>query len=57
MLKIYIIIFIISIIFGLFFSFININKYNIIIYPKNNKQIYRDDNNKYYYYNKIYINE
>jgi|SaaInlStandDraft_1057018.scaffolds.fasta_scaffold1044963_1 hypothetical protein len=55
MLKIYIIVFILSILFGLIFSFININKYDITIYPKNKKQIYKDDNNKYYYYDKVYI--
>ena len=52
---IYIIVFIISFLIGLAFSFIKIGKSKNIIYPNNSKKIYKDDNNTYYYYIKKYI--
>ena len=41
---IYIIVFIISFITGLVFSFTKIKKSKNIIYPDNSKKIYKDDN-------------
>lgn len=52
---IYIIVFIISFMTGLGFSFTKIRKSKNIIYPNNSKKIYKDDNNIYYYYIKKYI--
>lgn len=52
---IYIIVFIISFITGLVFSFTKIKKSKNIIYPDNSKKIYKDDNNTYYYYVKKMI--
>lgn len=52
---IYIIVFIISFMSGLVFSFTKIGKSRNIIYPNNSKKIYKDDNNTYYYYVKKYI--
>ena len=52
---IYIIVFIISFMSGLVFSFTKIGKSKNIIYPNNSKKIYKDDNNTYYYYVKKYI--